>query len=283
MTIAFAKMHGLGNDFMVVHDPLQTITWQAADVVRLADRRRGVGFDQLLVISDGDHNNHFGYAIFNADGTEVGQCGNGARCVAKWLWHQGIAESQELTLTSSSTSMRARSAPDGLIAVDMGQPMFDPAQIPLKEKEQATRYALECPPEISQLMGNNDYLEFGAVSVGNPHAVMVVDNVEQTNVALLGPWIQQSGRFPEGVNAGFMQVESSTNIRLRVYERGAGETQACGSGACAAVAVGQQNDQLESRVAVELRGGRLIIERDEQDHLWMTGPAVHVFDGRIEL
>ena len=246
----FSKMHGLGNDFMVVDAVTQNVFFSPELIRRLADRHLGVGFDQLLVVEPPyDPELDFHYRIFNADGSEVAQCGNG-RMV--------------LTVTD-----------DDLVRVNMGEPNFEPSAVPFRANKAEKTYIMRAAEQT---------ILCGVVSMGNPHCVIQVDDVDTAAVETLGPVLESHERFPERANIGFMQVVKREHIRLRVYERGAGETQACGSGACAAVAVGIQQGLLAEEVRVELPGGRLDIAWKGPGHpLYMTGPAVHVYDGFIHL
>lgn len=272
--LRFTKMHGLGNDFVVVDAINQRFSPTVEGVRALADRHRGIGFDQLLLVERAqDDKADFRYRIFNADGGEVEQCGNGARCFARFVVNQGLAPGPEMRVETLGGTMHMRIEPDGQVSVDMGVPKFEPSDIPFEASRRAHRYMLE--------VAGNRY-EIGAVSMGNPHAVLRVDDVAKAPVETLGPLIESHPRFPQKVNVGFMQVVSGRHIRLRVYERGVGETQACGSGACAAVAIGRDSHGLEERVVVDLAGGELMISWEgEGSSLKMTGPATTVYQGRI--
>lgn len=274
MALAFTKMHGLGNDFVVVDATRAPVELDAAAVRRIADRHRGVGCDQLLLIeAPPDDAADFGYRVFNADGGEVEQCGNGARCVARYLRDQGLAAADELTLATAGGPIRARLLDDDRVAVDMGPPHFAPGDIPFEAEAEAQRYTLD--------VEGRDH-DIGAVSMGNPHAVLHHDDVDDAPVTTLGPLIEQHPRFPRRANVGFMQVVDRERIRLRVWERGVGETAACGTGACAAVAVGRRQGLLDARVSVALAGGELVIEWGGADNpVWMTGPAEAVFQGTL--
>jgi len=276
MMISFAKMHGLGNDFMVVDAVTQPVYFNEAQVRKLADRHRGVGFDQLLVVEPPPQPDvDFHYRIFNADGKEVSQCGNGARCLAKFVRRMGLTWKHRLRVSTSSGIMELRILRNGLISADMGVPKLEPEQVPLRYANRETSYRTTVEGISHQ---------FGAVSLGNPHAVITVDDVEQAPVERVGRALSTHAIFPQGVNVGFMQVVASNEVRLRVYERGTGETQACGSGACASVVVGRLNKQLEQHVRVYLPGGHLHIDwAGEGEHLFMTGPAEFVYQGYIEL
>ncbi len=276
MRLAFTKMHGLGNDFVVIDAIAQDADLAPAVVRFLADRRRGVGCDQVLVVaSPVSPEADFRYRIFNADGTEVEQCGNGARCFARFVREKGLSDKDEIVVETAAGIIRPRLLPDGRVTVDMGSPRFEPGEIPLVAQTRALNYSLHVDGQV---------VTIGAVSMGNPHAVLLVDDVSTAPVTVLAPSIQAHDRFPRSANVGFMQVISTRHIRLRVYERGVGETLACGTGACAAVCVGRIWGLLEDRVEVDLPGGRLSVEWDGGiGRVRMTGPAVTVFDGAIDL
>ncbi|EMV9370478.1 diaminopimelate epimerase [Vibrio alginolyticus] len=274
MHFHFSKMHGLGNDFMVVDCITQNVFFSQDLIRRLADRYTGVGFDQLLVVeAPYDPETDFHYRIFNADGSEVEQCGNGARCFARFVRLKGLTNKYSISVSTKKGKMILNIEDDGEVTVNMGVPEFEPNKIPFKAKQKEKTYIMRA--------GDNT-LFCGAVSMGNPHVVTVVDDVDTAEVETLGPLLESHERFPERVNAGFMQVMSRGHIRLRVYERGAGETQACGSGACAAVAVGILQGLLDENVKVSLPGGELRIAwQGPGKPLFMTGPTTHVFDGQL--
>ncbi|EEZ84630.1 MULTISPECIES: diaminopimelate epimerase [Vibrio] len=274
MHFHFSKMHGLGNDFMVVDCITQNVFFSQDLIRRLADRHTGVGFDQLLVVeAPYDPETDFHYRIFNADGSEVEQCGNGARCFARFVRLKGLTNKYSISVSTKKGKMILNIEDDGEVTVNMGVPEFEPNKIPFKAKQKEKTYIMRA--------GDNT-LFCGAVSMGNPHVVTVVDDVDTAEVETLGPLLESHERFPERVNAGFMQVVSRDHIRLRVYERGAGETQACGSGACAAVAVGILQGLLDENVKVSLPGGELRIAwQGPGKPLFMTGPTTHVFDGQL--
>ncbi|MDN3522720.1 diaminopimelate epimerase [Halomonas ramblicola] len=275
MLLHFTKMHGLGNDFMVVDLVTQRARLHDDQVRRLADRRFGVGFDQLLVVEPPrDPDMDFRYRIYNADGSEVENCGNGARCFARFVRDQRLTHKREIHVETAGGPLVLRVEDDGRIRVDMGAPRFSPADLPFDAEEDRLLHPLEVAGER---------LEIAVVSLGNPHAVLRVDDVATFPVERLGPVIETHPRFPRRVNAGFMQVVSAHEIRLRVYERGSGETLACGTGACAAVACGIRQGVLESPVTVHLSGGNLTIEWPGEGALTMIGPAERVFDGRLVL
>ncbi|HHE1265006.1 diaminopimelate epimerase [Vibrio parahaemolyticus] len=274
MHFHFSKMHGLGNDFMVVDCITQNVFFSQDLIRRLADRHTGVGFDQLLVVeAPYDPETDFHYRIFNADGSEVEQCGNGARCFARFVRLKGLTNKYSISVSTKKGKMILDVEDDGEVTVNMGVPEFEPNKIPFKAKQKEKTYIMRAGDKT---------LFCGAVSMGNPHVVTVVDDVDTADVDTLGPLLESHERFPERVNAGFMQVVSRDHIRLRVYERGAGETQACGSGACGAVAVGILQGLLDEGVKVSLPGGELHISwQGPGKPLFMTGPATHVFDGQL--
>jgi diaminopimelate epimerase len=278
MRIEFVKMQALGNDFLVFdagHDiaPLrdQPARWRA-----LSDRHRGVGFDQALLLEPPRAAGaRVFYRIFNADGSEVEQCGNGVRCLAALLHERRPDLGREIDLECRGGRVRARVLESGLVAADMGEPDFEPRALPFEAGAAADTYRLEL---------GADTVEIGAVSIGNPHAVLTVPDVATAPVRELGPRIERHARFPRGTNVGFMQVIDRSHIALRVFERGVGETCACGTGACAAVAVGRRRGLLAEQVRVELPGGEVEVAwHGPGSSLWLTGPAVHVFDGSIDV
>ncbi|MBW7984497.1 diaminopimelate epimerase [Enterobacillus tribolii] len=272
----FSKMHGLGNDFMVVDAVTQNVYFSPELIRRLADRHTGVGFDQMLIVEPPyDPELDFHYRIFNADGSEVAQCGNGARCFARFVRLKGLTNKREIRVSTQNGRMVLKVSNDDQVTVNMGEPVFEPGQIPFKAQKAEKTYILRAAEQT---------VLCGAVSMGNPHCVLQVDDVDTAAVETLGPVLESHERFPERVNVGFMQVIHRRHIRLRVYERGAGETQACGSGACAAVAVGIVQGLLDEDVKVELPGGSLQIQwKGAGNPLFMTGPATHVYDGSIHL
>jgi diaminopimelate epimerase len=276
MLLEFTKMHGLGNDFMVIDAINQSVSLAAGQVRALADRHLGIGFDQLLLVEAASNPDvDFRYRIFNADGSEVGQCGNGARCFMRFVQEQGMTHKQQLLVETASGPLQLSQEIDGQITVDMGVPRLDPADIPFDAPAFAARY----PLDVDGL-----HLEIAALSMGNPHAVLQVDDIETAPVKELGPAIERHPRFPQHVNAGFMQIVDPATIRVRVFERGAGETLACGSGACAAVVAGRLWEQLETRVKVVLKGGVLVVSwAGSGTPVLMTGPAATVYQGRIDL
>lgn len=276
MKIRFSKMHGLGNDFVVIDAVRQRFTPTPPLVRWLADRHFGIGCDQLLVVEPATREDaDFRYRIFNADGGEVEQCGNGARCFVRFVHETGLTTKREIRVETLAGVITPRLEDDGQVTVDMGVPRFTPADVPFLTDSDALVQTLEFAGRSAQIT---------ALSMGNPHAVQVVDNVDIAPVLRDGPLIEAHPRFPKRVNAGFMQVVDRHHVRLRVYERGAGETLACGSGACAAAVAGIRRDLLDSPVAVAMRGGTLVITWGGMGKpVLMTGPAVTVFTGEIEI
>ena len=276
MKLKFAKMHGLGNDFVVIDGIHQDVSLSPAQLRALADRHFGVGCDQILLVEQPSQTGvDFRYRIFNADGGEVEQCGNGARCFVRFVHEQGLTGKREIRVETKRGIIAPKLENDGLVTVDMGAPRFRPADIPFVAEAEAVTHELSVAGEM---------LAISVVSMGNPHAVQVVVDVDKAPVAEQGPLIEHHARFPERVNAGFMQVVDRHAIRLRVFERGSGETLACGTGACAAVVAGIRRGLLDSPVCVATRGGELNIAWNGEGHsVMMTGPAVTVFSGEIEL
>ena len=276
MELTFTKMHGLGNDFVVIDATSQPIELTMEQIRFLADRRLGVGCDQVLLIEPPRQPEvDFTYRIFNADGGEVEQCGNGARCFARYVRDQGLTRKDHIPVATATGVITLHIEADGQVTVDMGVPVFEPAEIPFAADTRAEVYPLEV---------EGTQVELSAVSMGNPHAVLRVEQVDKAPVASLWPRIESHVRFPRRVKVGFMQVVDRQHIRLRVYERGVGETLACGSGACAAVAVARQRGWLDDKVTVSLPGGNLKIQwPGEGQAMLMTGPAVSVFEGKIRL
>jgi diaminopimelate epimerase len=275
MRLEFTKMHGLGNDFAVFDAPASAPLGGTL-IRRLADRHTGIGFDQALVLEPPKRaDSAVFYRIFNADGVEVEQCGNGARCIAALLAARGLARAGAITMDSPAGLIHARTLQGSLVSVDMGPVRFEPAALPFDAPALAERYPLAV---------DGGSIEIGAVSIGNPHAVLAVESVEAAAVERLGPAIEQHPRFPKRVNAGFMQIIDRTHIRLRVYERGVGETLACGTGACAAVAVARHWGQLDEEVHVSVRGGELRVNwNGPGENIWLTGPAEVSFAGHVEV
>ena len=276
MHILFTKMHGLGNDFVVIDAINQPISLDRDQIRLLADRHFGIGCDQLLLVEPPqDESVLFTYRIFNADGGEVEQCGNGARCFARFVHEKGLTQERQIPVLTQAGKLILTLEDDGQVTVNMGTPEFSPARIPFEAPNQANRYELELAQQA---------VEVGVIALGNPHAVTMVSDINTAPVLTLGPEIETHPRFPQQVNAGFMQVVDQNMIKLRVYERGVGETLACGSGACAAVVVGRQWQLLSENVHVQLPGGTLSISwTGEGQPVMMTGPAQTVFEGSIEL
>jgi diaminopimelate epimerase len=276
MKLAFTKMHGLGNDFVVIDATRAPLALSVAQLRHIADRRFGIGCDQILQVEPPrEAGTDFYYRIFNADGGEVEQCGNGARCFVRFVHERGLTNKGEIRVGTVSGIIVPRLEADGMVTVDMGAPEFAPARIPFETPQQAPTYALD--------VGGRT-VEINALSMGNPHAVQFVADVAAAPLDSEGPLIEKHARFPRRVNAGFVQVVDRAHIRLRVYERGAGETLACGTGACAAVVAGIQRGLLDARVRVTTRGGDLsILWEGVGRPVLMTGPAVTVFQGEIEL
>jgi len=269
-------MHGLGNDFMVVDCVTQNVFFNNDNIRRLADRNTGIGFDQLLVVeAPYDPDLDFHYRIFNSDGSEVEQCGNGARCFASFVRHKGLTNKNKIAVSTSAGKISLQVEYDGQITVNMGVPELAPDKIPFRATKQEKTYILRALDST---------VFCGAVSMGNPHCVTLVDDIDTAPLAELGHAISHHERFPNRVNAGFMQVLSPDHAKLRVYERGVGETQACGTGACAAAVVGQLQGKLGQDVCIELPGGKLQISwRGPGTPVFMTGPATHVYDGQINI
>ncbi|MFI4917919.1 MAG: diaminopimelate epimerase [Legionellales bacterium] len=277
MNLKFTKMHGLGNDFIVLDGIHQKIPLTAALIASLANRHTGIGFDQCLLIEPALQDGiDFNYRIFNADGQEVGQCGNGARCLALFAKHYGLTKKNRLTVATKTTRMNLHINADNSVSVDMGIPKLEPADIPFIAAHQAPEYTLQ--------LTNGATVCIHAISVGNPHAVVVVQDVASAPVAVLGQQITRHPRFPEQTNTGFMQIINPKHLKLRVYERGCGETLACGSGAVAAAAVGRLYHQLEQQITVTLPGGDLIIDwPSPNEPIILTGPAAVVYEGTITI
>jgi diaminopimelate epimerase len=276
MRINFTKMHGLGNDFVVLDAISQTIELTPSQVRQLADRHFGVGCDQVLLVErPRDPDTDFYYRIFNADGGEVGQCGNGARCFARFVREKGLSDKPVLDVGTAAGNIRLYHEPHDRVRVNMGPPVFEPASIPFLADREALSYQLEMEDRV---------LPIAALSMGNPHAVLRVDDVARAPVLSLGPLIEKHPAFPERVNVGFMTVIDPTRIDLRVFERGAGETLACGTGACAAVVAGRRWGLLDETVQVRLPGGELMISwTGDSGPVWLSGPATTVFEGVVTL
>ena len=276
MYIRFTKMHGLGNDFVVIDALTQAVTMTAQLARRLADRNTGIGCDQILLVEPPTRPDiDFKYRIFNADGSEVAQCGNGARCFAKFVHDRKLTGKTQISVETHAGILQLSIDDQQSYTATLGVPNFEPAQIPFEAEQRALIYSLQVGEKC---------VDIAAVSLGNPHAVLQVDDIQQAPVEELGPLLESHPRFPQRVNAGFMEVVTRHEINLRVYERGAGETQACGSGACAAAVAGIAQDLLDSPVKVNLPGGGLTITwQGENQPVSVTGPATTVYQGRIRL
>lgn len=276
MKFEFTKMHGIGNDFVVIDAINQAVTLSPGMARQIADRHFGVGCDQILIVEPPRSDDvAFRFRILNADGSEAAQCGNGARCFARFVYDKGLVNEREFPVETAAGVMILRLKENGLVQVNMGQPELEPARIPFKAEKRALSYPIDAAGKA---------LTIGAVSMGNPHAVLIVDDLVNAPVGELGPVLENHERFPERANVGFMQIESPHHIRLRVYERGAAETLACGSGACAAVVAGRLQGHLADEVKVDLPGGRLIINwQGEQTPVYLTGLTETVYEGKIEL
>ena len=276
MLLEFTKMHGLGNDFMVIDLISQKAFLDTITIQHLADRHFGIGFDQLLIVEPPDvPNADFKYRIFNADGSEVEQCGNGVRCFARFVHERKLTTKTKIKVQTKAGIVEPELGLNGWVRVNMGHPKFLPQEIPFFADEPENLYDID--------LLNNEKLTIDVVNMGNPHAVTVVPNVLTADVATIGPQVESHERFPQRVNAGFMQIIDEKHARLRVFERGVGETLACGTGACAAAVSGMRRGLLASSVEIELAGGKLLIEWKEGDVVWMTGPTATVFEGRIDL
>lgn len=276
MLLRFTKMHGCGNDFVVLDLISQRVVLKERHIRKLADRHFGIGCDQVLIVeAPGRPDVDFRYRIYNADGGEVEQCGNGARCFARYVREKRMTGKDTIRVETKAGIIELQNTPDKQVRVNMGAPVLLPVDIPFDAPERATTYSIENAGES---------IEIGAVSMGNPHAVLLVDDARTAPVATLGPQLEHHPRFPQRVNVGFMQIVSRNEINLRVFERGAGETLACGTGACAAVVSGQLRGLLDKTVQVNLTGGALSIEwHGEGQPVMMTGPATTVYEGQIQL
>ena len=274
--LRFTKMHGLGNDFVMIDAVNQSVTLTPEQVRRLADRRFGIGCDQVLIVERPTRAEcDFRYRIFNADGGEVEQCGNGARCFVRFVHDQGLSTKNEFVVETLGGDIYPKLEPGGMVTVNMGVPRFEPREVPFEASARQPVYDLDV---------DGVAVPVTVLSMGNPHAVQVVADVECAPVTTQGPKIEHHPRFPKRVNAGYMQVQDRTHVHVRVWERGAGETLACGTGACAAVVAGRLRGLLDENVAVRLRGGTLQITwRGEGQPVMMAGPAVSVFEGEIDL
>ncbi|CAN5777273.1 diaminopimelate epimerase [soil metagenome] len=287
MKLRFTKMQGAGNDFVVLDATQAPITLTPEQYRAMGDRRFGIGADQILIVErSATPGVDFRYRIFNNSGDEVENCGNGARCFVRYVNQRGLSTKRTLRVETMNSLMELRLQPDGRVTVDMNSPVFDLPSVPFDA-------AGLVPRELNgfalwPLDGGDAKVDVAVLSMGNPHAVQIVADVDTAPVTSIGPLVEAHARFPRKVNAGFMQIVSRSHIRLRVFERGAGETLACGTGACAAVVAGIRLGLLDARVEVDARGGRLTIEwagaeGDPQAHVFMTGPAVTVFEGEIDI
>lgn len=275
MTLKFTKMHGLGNDFMVINGISQSIHLEKTQIEALSNRHKGVGFDQCLIIDPPQSKEvDFNYRIFNADGNEVGQCGNGARALALFAKHYGLTQKSSFTVATKTTRMQLTINKDNSVTVGMGIPRLKPKDIPLLMPKQEALYSLSC--------SNHQTIKIHAVNIGNPHALVLVDDLDAAPVQSLGQELSTHALFPEQVNAGFMQILNPEHIKLRVFERGSGETSACGSGAVAAAAIGRLYHQMATQIKVSLPGGDLIIDwPDINKSIQLTGSACFVYEGAL--
>ncbi|MEK9791162.1 MAG: diaminopimelate epimerase [Halieaceae bacterium] len=276
MKLAFTKMHGAGNDFVVIDGVTQAVNLNTNQLRRLADRHRGIGCDQILMVTPPDSPDaDFRYHVFNADGSRAGQCGNGARCVGRFLREKRLTRQREILLQTDDDSLALSLTEDGRVFAGLGAPRFAPAEVPFQADETQDQYTLD-------VQGQS--LSIGALSMGNPHAILMVDDCDAAPVSTLGPLLEAHTRFPERVNVGFMQVQSRGEVKLRVFERGVGETDACGSGACAAAVHGMKLGLLDEEVLVSLPGGKLSVSWPSMgDRVWLGGPTATVFNGTVTL
>ena len=276
MKVRFTKMHGAGNDFVVIDNLRQNLQLSSAQIRRLANRQRGIGCDQVLIVAPPDSPDaDFRYHIFNADGSEAGQCGNGARCFARFVKEQRLSGKSQLSVQTPNGLMQLKTSPDGRISAEMGTPIFSPNAVPFTAEQEQLEYTVTVLGESVRL---------GVLSMGNPHAVVTVEDIHKAPVASLGAAIEKHPQFTNRVNVGFMQVVSKDEIKLRVFERGAGETLACGTGACAAVVYGIRKSLLNNAVTVHLPGGKLsVVWEGDDTAAWLSGPTASVFEGTINL
>ena len=276
MRLAFTKMHGAGNDFVVIDGVTQAVNLNTNQLRRLADRHRGIGCDQILMVTPPDSPDaDFRYHVFNADGSRAGQCGNGARCVGRFLREKRLTRQREILLQTDDDSLALSLTEDGRVFAGLGAPRFAPAEVPFQADETQDQYTLN-------VQGQS--LSIGALSMGNPHAILMVDDCDAAPVSTLGPLLEAHERFPERVNVGFMQIQSREEVKLRVFERGVGETDACGSGACAAAVHGMKLGLLDDAVSVNLPGGKLSVSWPSMgDRVWLGGPTATVFNGTVTL
>jgi diaminopimelate epimerase len=276
MKLVFTKMHGAGNDFVVIDGVTQAVNLNTNQLRRLADRHRGIGCDQILMVTPPDSPDaDFRYHVFNADGSRAGQCGNGARCVGRFLKEKRLTRQREILLQTDDDSLALSLTEDGRVFAGLGAPRFAPAEVPFQADETQDQYTLD-------VQGQS--LSIGALSMGNPHAILMVDDCDAAPVSTLGPLLEAHTLFPERVNVGFMQVQSRGEVKLRVFERGVGETDACGSGACAAAVHGMKLGLLDEEVVVSLPGGKLSVSWPSMgDRVWLGGPTATVFNGTVTL
>ena len=268
-------MHGLGNDFVLIDCVNQSVQLSPEQLRYLANRRLGIGCDQILLVEKAKSNADFRYRIFNSDGSEVEQCGNGARCFVRYVYDQGMTQKKEIRVETLGGIIVPKLETNGEVTVNMGIPKFEPQEIPFIAEKRMLTYLLDV---------DEKQIEFSILSMGNPHAVQIVEDINHSPILAEGTLIENHSRFPQHVNAGYMQVVNREHINLRVYERGVGETLSCGTGACAAVVAGITRGLLDSTVKVSTIGGNLrICWEEENNPVWMTGPAISVFDGEIEL
>lgn len=274
MRLKFTKMHGLGNDFMVIDGVTQSVEFNAADVERWADRHTGIGFDQLLLVEPPTRpDRDFRYRIFNSDGSEVENCGNGARCFARFVVDHHLIHADRVRVETAGGDLELILQPDGQVTVDMGRPRLTPDRIPFEADSRANQYPLT--------LADGSEVTLAVVNMGNPHCVIRVENVDTAPVETLGPELESHPRFPQRVNVGFLQVIDAHQARLRVFERGVGETLACGTGACAATVAGVINQWFQDHVRITLPGGTLLIEWSGEGNVLMTGPVETVYEGVI--
>lgn len=274
MRLKFTKMHGLGNDFMVIDGVTQSVEFNAADVERWADRHTGIGFDQLLLVEPPTRpDRDFRYRIFNGDGSEVENCGNGARCFARFVVDHHLIHADRVRVETAGGDLELILQPDGQVTVDMGRPRLTPDRIPFEADNRANQYPLT--------LADGSEITLAVVNMGNPHCVIRVENVDTAPVETLGPELESHPRFPQRVNVGFLQVIDTHQARLRVFERGVGETLACGTGACAATVAGVINQWFQDHVRITLPGGTLLIEWSGEGNVLMTGPVETVYEGVI--
>lgn len=275
MLLEFTKMHGLGNDFVVIDLIRQRAILEPLTIKRMSDRHFGLGFDQLLIVEPPDNPEaDFKYRIFNADGSEVEQCGNGARCFARFVYERQLTYKTKMLVETKSGMIQPELGPNGWVRVNMGLPRFLPQEIPFLADSEQALYSLQL---------HDLEIKVDVVNMGNPHAVILVEDVLQADVAKIGAQVESHPRFPERVNVGFLQIISRNQARLRVFERGVGETLACGTGACAAVVSAIRQGYLDNDVKIELAGGMLTIQWQADEPVWMTGPTANIYEGRFDL